>query len=317
MTRGLYVMSRELAAIRSRSRRTLATSAALHAALFIWLMLHQEFAPAQERLVEVAWIDPPAPAVETRTPAPETTVPDVPQRTEADPAPASSRNDQRFVRTERVAEEAPRPQEDRARRDEMQARLANLRRTRDQRPDLAASVMPDTRALAAIATPRVESAGVGAPAELVRRETPGRSAPLTRGPAPRSPSRLAAAVMPRPASPPPVAASDENPPPARMLGTARLTGEVADRSIVVHVMPAYPSWAMQEAVEADVTVHFTVLADGTVKENVQVVKTAGFADFDDAALAAIRRWRFAPLEGAGGIEQWGRVTFHFRLRDQR
>ena len=58
MTRGLYVMSREFAAIRARSRRTLATSAALHAALFIWLVLHQEFAPAQERLVEVAGARP-------------------------------------------------------------------------------------------------------------------------------------------------------------------------------------------------------------------------------------------------------------------
>jgi TonB family protein len=102
-----------------------------------------------------------------------------------------------------------------------------------------------------------------------------------------------------------------------MLGSAHLSGEVADRPVVEHAMPVYPPWAMREAVEADVTLQFSVLPNGLVKKNIQIVRTAGFGDFDDAAVAALLRWRFAPLEGAGVVEQWGRLTFHFRLRDQR
>ena len=74
---------------------------------------------------------------------------------------------------------------------------------------------------------------------------------------------------------------------------------------------------MRDAVEARVTLRFSVLPDGQIKENIQIVKTAGFVDFDDAAIAALRRWRFVPLNGDVPVEQGGIVTFEFRLRDDR
>ena len=62
------------------------------------------------------------------------------------------------------------------------------------------------------------------------------------------------------------------------------------------------------------TLYFVVRPDGTVKENILVQKTAGFGDFDDNARAALRAWRFEPLKNGRTGEQWGTITFHFRLR---
>jgi TonB family protein len=101
----------------------------------------------------------------------------------------------------------------------------------------------------------------------------------------------------------------------RTLAGASLIGPLADRPIVSYVAASYPEWAKREGVEGSVRLYFVVRADGTVKETIVVEKTAGFEDFDDSARLALRAWRFAPL-GSGQIgEQWGRITFHFRLRE--
>src|SRR5258706_12735558 len=92
-------------------------------------------------------------------------------------------------------------------------------------------------------------------------------------------------------------------------------GPVADRTILSRPTPVYPEWAKSEGVEGSVTLYFVVRPDGTVKENVLVQKTAGFEDFDDSARTALRAWRFEALRGGGAGEQWGTITFHFRLRD--
>ena len=80
-------------------------------------------------------------------------------------------------------------------------------------------------------------------------------------------------------------------------------------------MPQYPGWATTQAVEATVTLYFLVMPSGLVKENVQVQKTAGFQDFDHNAVAAILQWRFEPLTGRDAREQWGTITFRYRLND--
>jgi TonB family protein len=101
----------------------------------------------------------------------------------------------------------------------------------------------------------------------------------------------------------------------RTLAGAILMGPIADRSVLVHVTPDYPEWAKREAVEGSVTLYFVVRPDGSVKENVLVQRTAGFTDFDDNARSALRGWRFEPLaEGRTG-EQWGTITFRFRIRE--
>jgi TonB family protein len=94
---------------------------------------------------------------------------------------------------------------------------------------------------------------------------------------------------------------------------AQLVGPVADRSLLSHVKPVYPEWAKKDGVEASVTLRFFVLSSGLVKENILVETTSGFRDFDVASVNALIQWQFEPL--AGAAEQWGRITFHFRLSD--
>ena len=83
------------------------------------------------------------------------------------------------------------------------------------------------------------------------------------------------------------------------------------------VKPEYPEWAKADAVEGSVRLYFVVLPDGRVKENVLVQKTTGFEDFDDNAVAALRSWRFAPLGAGRTGDQWGTITFRFRIVDAR
>ena len=80
-------------------------------------------------------------------------------------------------------------------------------------------------------------------------------------------------------------------------------------------MPTYPAWATKQAVEATVTLYFLVMPNGQVKENIQIQKTAGFQDFDHNAVAALRHWRFEPLTGREAREQWGTITFRYRLHN--
>lgn len=101
----------------------------------------------------------------------------------------------------------------------------------------------------------------------------------------------------------------------RSLAGATLMGPIADRSVMQQATPIYPDWAKREAVEASVTLYFVVRPDGSVRENVLVQKTAGFEDFDENARAALRAWRFEPLREGRTGDQWGTITFHYKIRD--
>jgi TonB family protein len=101
----------------------------------------------------------------------------------------------------------------------------------------------------------------------------------------------------------------------RELAGATLMGPIADRPVLSVATPLYPEWAKRDAVEGSVTLYFVVRPDGSVKENVLVQKTAGFEDFDENARTALKAWRFQPLTGGRTGEQWGTITFHFRIRE--
>jgi TonB family protein len=95
---------------------------------------------------------------------------------------------------------------------------------------------------------------------------------------------------------------------------ATLMGPISDRPILHSVTPVYPDWAKREGIEASVSLYFVVQPDGKVKPNVLVQKTGGFEDFDESARTALKAWQFKPLAGPQTMEQWGTVTFHFRLQ---
>jgi len=138
--------------------------------------------------------------------------------------------------------------------------------------------------------------------------------PLARGGTGSSPT-LATVADSRHGSEAPAPARSSESTARRTVAGASITGPIADRPVLTYSVPAYPEWAKHDAVEGAVTLYFVVRPDGAVKENILVQKTAGFEDFDENARAALRAWRFKPLATGQSGEQWGTITFRYRLRD--
>ena len=303
-------MSGEVVASQSRFQRTMGISLLAHALLFAWLLLHESIASIDEGIVEITWLEPapPAPA-----PPPFVAKKPVPRKPEptvaAQPVP-----EKKFLRREVASEVEPTPQLRTANRDLVRQRLDALRPASEV-DGVLTPTPPSSRALLAAASPEPAPVPKGNGAELKREDTMTSPPQTLRRSALPTPRRATAAAQV--AVDAPIAATgvpDLDNAARRSLAGAELMGEIADRPVQFHVMPEYPEWAKDQAVEGTVTLRFTVLADGRVKENIQVERTAGFAEFDDNAVAALRRWRFAPLEGQP-VEQRGAITFRYRLRD--
>jgi protein TonB len=115
--------------------------------------------------------------------------------------------------------------------------------------------------------------------------------PTVTRPAPPPP----APVQPRPQ---PVEAEAPPPKPSRPAGGLP--------NVISSVQPDYPREALRDGVSGEVTVAFTVNADGSVG-SANVVSSNPRNVFDRAAVAAIKKWRFE----APGAEVSGRRTFSF------
>ncbi len=93
-----------------------------------------------------------------------------------------------------------------------------------------------------------------------------------------------------------------------------ITGPLSRRTILRKVIPSYPEWAEKEGIEAGVSVHFVVLSNGKVKDNIYVVRTSGYPVMDKLVMDALSHWQFASLVGdLYGKEEWGVLTFYFSL----
>jgi TonB family protein len=312
----------DLRAASRRTRRTMGASVAVHALLLLALVLMHRQDPARDGgLVEVGWLDP-QPAAAAGAPRPEVrssvTVPG------ARTVVRSERKFEREVTT--AAEVAPAVQDTRATVDLMNERLASLRTSNAGAQVAALANVSGAGYLQAAGegigsgTGMLRTGSGSSPSTLVRGGGEGRGAApaaLTRGVVPSRGPGVAAAVVAGTAKQAlePAAAPAVETAARRSLEGAQIGGAVADRPIVSYRMPEYPAWAARQAVEATVTLSFTVLPDGRVKAGIQVQKTAGFADFDLNAEAALRDWRFQPLPGGRMEEQWGTITFRYRLRD--
>lgn len=93
-------------------------------------------------------------------------------------------------------------------------------------------------------------------------------------------------------------------------------GTDGDASPFVRVLPTYPPHLQARGIEGWVRVRFNVAADGTVKD-ARVVDARPAKDFDNAALAAVSRWRYRPrIEGGVAVERIGLETIlRFELED--
>jgi len=79
-----------------------------------------------------------------------------------------------------------------------------------------------------------------------------------------------------------------------IAGAPAATGSsgMADEQPLIRVEPEYPARARAQAIEGSVTVEFTVNAFGEV-EDARVAESNPRGIFDQSALAAVQRWRYA------------------------
>ncbi len=298
---------------RRRTSWSITASIVIHAILLLLLLV---FAKTREsklpEITEITMIEPGALAAPAAAPASA-------EAPGARPEGVSS-HEQSFARTLNRAAIEPAPQTANAAEDRIAARLASLQ----QREPLAVAGTGTAGAPSAAwgpATP-VTGAGAGGSGKAIslnRGSTTsnGPALSLTRGASAGLGPAIVATGLPSEASAASAPAKSGEGMARRSLAGATLMGPIADRPVLSYATPTYPDWAKRDAVEGSVTLYFEVRPDGSVKENVLVQKTAGFEDFDENARTALRAWRFQPLTGGRTGEQWGTITFHFRIREAR
>lgn len=97
-----------------------------------------------------------------------------------------------------------------------------------------------------------------------------------------------------------------------LLGTAASDTDVIP---LVRVEPMYPRSAMQRGVEGYVTVQFTISKTGTVV-NPKIIDADPKNVFDQAAISAIKKWKYNPkVQDGVAVDRPGvTVTLEFNIR---
>jgi TonB family protein len=309
----MTTLTMELAGIRTRTRWCMAGSFGVHLLLLLAVLLLPRALPKAPALTEFTLLEPGDLAA-----GGEAAAPSAPAAASATGALAVHAEDESFRRANAPADIAPEPQNEDAISDRLNARLATLQ------DGSAAKVSGVAESRAPIAWPAaaVPGAGTGAGNPSVRLTRGGAlgsepSLALTRGGGGHSATAATAGMDPvaqrAREGAAPATASEAGA--RRVLSGATMAGPIANRPVVATRKPLYPDWAKHDMVEGSVTLYFIVRPDGSVKENVLVQRTAGFEDFDESARVALRGWRFAPLTGGRTGEQWGTITFNFRLQE--
>lgn len=113
---------------------------------------------------------------------------------------------------------------------------------------------------------------------------------------------------------PPVIADEE--PPAAGPTVVADNAPVAPRvgaAYLANTPPDYPRMLLKRGIEGDVLVRAQVQPDGHCSE-VQLVESSGHRQFDQAALSAVRDWRFVPASsGSHAVMAWVDVPIEFRV----
>jgi protein TonB len=73
-----------------------------------------------------------------------------------------------------------------------------------------------------------------------------------------------------------------------------------DRNLIplVRIAPIYPPSALAAKLEGEVNLEFTIAANGTTKDIVVIESTA--PEFEEPAITALQRWRYAPATANDG-----------------
>ena len=146
--------------------------------------------------------------------------------------------------------------------------------------------------------------------ELAAKPAPPKSVPKPK-PAPKpAPKPVPKAVEPPPVPTPPTPAPAAAPVP---VAPAPVTPASANAAYLKNPAPEYPSLAQRRGWEGTVLLRVQVLASGKPGE-IQVQKSSGRQQLDDAALAAVKRWSFVPAK-QGDVAQngWVSVPIDFKI----
>jgi periplasmic protein TonB len=192
----------------------------------------------------------------------------------------------------RAAAPAPPPPRERA---------SPIRRPEPARPLKAAAPKVEEPAPQPVTeTPATEVAP--APASVATLPAISEPAPAPGPPAPAT-SNTTIALPP---SAPVVAAKPPAPAPDAVTQTARPQGGY-------QVRPAYPAAPRRLGIQGTTMLRVHILADGRIGD-VRVEHSAGHPDLDQAAMEAVRRWRFEPARrGAEAVAMWVLLPVEFRL----
>ena len=132
------------------------------------------------------------------------------------------------------------------------------------------------------------------------------AAALKTAPPPITAAPIPQPVVTRPAPPPAPVQAQPKPQPVEAEPPPRPVRPAGLPNVVSSAQPEYPRDALRDGVSGEVTVAFTVNADGSVGA-ANVVSSNPRNVFDRAAVAAIKKWRFE----APGEPVSGRRTFSF------
>lgn len=134
---------------------------------------------------------------------------------------------------------------------------------------------------------------------------------------------VAQAPEPKPQPEPDVAETPRETPPAAapsMPSTSEadaappVTPPLADAAYLQNPAPVYPSQSRRRREEGQVLLEVFILVDGGVG-NVRVKRSSGYPALDEAALDAVRRWRFVPARrGNEAIPYLYELPVGFSLR---
>lgn len=80
--------------------------------------------------------------------------------------------------------------------------------------------------------------------------------------------------------------------------------------------PPYPAAARRAGYEGAVIIRAHVQIDGSA-DRVEIKKSSGYAILDQAALEAVRKWRFVPAKrGNDNVAEWVEIPWTFKLEDE-
>ncbi len=92
-------------------------------------------------------------------------------------------------------------------------------------------------------------------------------------------------------------------------------GATTDPELIVRVNPQYPSRALSRGIQGATTLRLQVGADGSVGD-IEILQSAGDASLDNAARAAVAKWKFKPaLQNGQPVASSSVQRVTFRLED--